>query len=118
MKNLIPAAAASAALLALAACNNEPQTVNTLDAQAEALKNAPPVELPPSITASKQYRCSDNSLYIVDFYNNNSARVRTSQDGAPTALTADNPAGPYAGEGYTLSGNGDNVTVNGKSCHT
>ena len=118
MKNLIPAAAASAALLALAACDNAPQTVNTLDAQAEALKNAPPVELPPSITASKQYRCRDNSLYIVDFYNNNSARVRTSQDGAPTVLTSEDADGPYAGEGYSLSGNGNTVTVNGKSCHT
>ncbi len=38
--------AAVAATSALAACNSEPETVNTYDPQAEALANAAPVELP------------------------------------------------------------------------
>ena len=80
-KPLLLAAAASAALIALSACNSEPEIVGggPADPQGDALKNAPPVELPPSITASKQYRCSDNSLYIVDFYSNNTATIRRRQ---------------------------------------
>lgn len=121
-KPLLLAAAASAALITLSACNGDPEIVGggPADPQGEALKNAPPVELPPSITASKQYRCSDNSLYIVEFYNNNTATVRVgSRNAAATILSAGeggNP--PYTAEGYSLSGNGDNVTINGKSCHT
>jgi len=109
-------AAATAALLTLGACNSEPQTVNTYDAQAEALKNAAPVVLPPAIVASRTFRCSDNSLYYVDFYNNDTALIRTTQEGMPTSLTSAD-GGPYAGDGYTVSANADNVTINGKSCH-
>jgi len=121
-KPLLLAAAASAALLTLSACNREPEVVGggPADPQAEALKNAPPIELPPSIAASKQYRCSDNSLYIVDFYSNDTATIRVgSREAARTILTAgEGGAPPYTAEGYSLSGNGDNVTINGKSCHT
>ena len=115
------AAAASAAFLALAGCNNDPVTVNTTapDQQAEALRNAPPAELPPSITANKAYRCADNSLFYVEFYSNNSAMIhRGSRDAAGIRLTGTAATGPFTGEGYTLSGNGDNVSINGKSCHT
>ena len=118
-KTQLLAAAASAAFLALAGCNNDPVTVNTPDDQAEALKNAPPAELPPSITASKAYRCADNSLFYVEFYSNNSAMIhRASRDAAGTRVTGTAATGPFTGEGYTLSGSGDNVTINGKSCHT
>jgi hypothetical protein len=110
-------AATAAALLALGACNSAPETVNTYDAQAEALKNAAPVVLPPAIVASRTYRCSDNSLFYVDFYNNNTALIRTSQEGMPTSLTSADGTAPYTGEGYTVSGNASNVTINGKSCH-
>lgn len=122
MRNpLLLAAAASAALFTLSACNNEPQVVNGLpDPQAEALANRGPVEAPPMIMASKQYRCADNSLYLVDVYNNNTATIRVgSANAAATILNAgDGGAPPYTGQGYTLSGNGDRVTINGKSCHT
>jgi hypothetical protein len=110
-------AASAAALLALGACNSEPETVNTYDAQAAALANAAPVQLPPAITSSRTYRCSDNSLFYIDFYNNNTALIRTTQDGMPTMLTAAECNPPYAGEGYSVSGNGTNVNINGKSCH-
>ena len=33
-------------------------------------------------------------------------------------LTSEDADGPYVGEGYTVSGTGENVTINGKSCHT
>lgn len=119
-KPLLFAAAASAALT-FSSCNREPQVVNGLpDPQAEALKNAPPVELPPSITATKQYRCGDNSLYVVQFYDNNSATIRSGNAQAAAIILQAGEGGnpPYTGEGYSLSGNGDNVSINGKSCHT
>jgi hypothetical protein len=112
------AAAASAALLALAGCNNQPEVVNsTVD------RNPPPPlrpeELPPSQTASKTYRCSDNSLFYVEFYSNNSAMVRRGTRAAPPVrAVAEGGNPPYVGEGVSVSGNGDNVTINGKSCHT
>lgn len=111
-------AAAVAVLLTLGACgDNTPETVNTYDAQAEALKNAAPVELPPAIIASRTYRCSDNSLFYVDFYNNNTALLRTSQEGMPTSLTSPDGTAPYTGEGYSVSANANNVRINNLSCH-
>ncbi|HEX8641718.1 MAG TPA: hypothetical protein VF704_11275 [Allosphingosinicella sp.] len=118
-KTHLLAAATGAALIALAACG-EPKvvTVNKYDPQAEALKNAAPVTAPPMITANRTYRCSDNSLYYVAFLNNNTANIRTTQEGMPTLLNSEDADGPYAGEGFTVSGTGEQVTINGKSCHT
>jgi hypothetical protein len=118
MNKRIPVTAVFAAL-ALGACNNEPETVsaNTPDPQAQALANAAPVQLPPAITRNRAYRCDDNSLYYVDFYNNQTARISTTRSGEQTLLTAAEGNPPYAGEGYSLSGDGENVTINGKSCH-
>jgi hypothetical protein len=114
-------AALGAATAALAACDSEPEvvTVNRYDPQAEALKNAAPVAPPPMITANRTYRCRpDNSLYYVSFLSNNTANIRTTEDGIPEPLTSEDADGPYSGAGYTVSGNGENVTINGKTCHT
>jgi hypothetical protein len=112
-------AAAAATLLSLGACNSNPEAevVNQYDAQAAALRNAAPVVLPPAILASRAYRCSDNSLYYVDFYNNNTALIRTTQEGMPTSLTSADGTAPYTGEGYTVSANANNVRINNLSCH-
>ncbi len=119
--------AVAAPLLALAACNNNkaPQVIDTNpDPMATQLANAAPVELPPSITADKTFRCKDNSLVYVKFFEGDKqVVVRTSADGPPTTLKA-----PTAGEAYTadggwsLTGDPKNVTVTrpGKdsvSCH-
>lgn len=119
-KTPLLAAAASAVLFALSACQQSaPEVVNTYDPQAAALQNAAPVQLPPAMTASKTYRCADNSLVYVDFYNNNTAIMRRgNRDAAPTTLTAEGGNPPFIGEGGSVSGTGDNVTINGKSCHT
>lgn len=118
MHNRFLAAGATAAILALAACSSEPETINDYDPMAEALKNAGPVELPPAITESRAYRCSDNSLFYVDFYNNNTATIRrTSRDAPATTLTAEGGNPPYVGEGYSVSGNGTNVRINNQACH-
>jgi hypothetical protein len=114
------AAAASAALLALAGCNNDPVQINTVEADS----NAPTTQinasqLPPSITANKAYRCADNSLFYVEFYNDNSARIhRGTRDAPAVRLDGTSATGPFTGENQSISGNGDNVTINGKSCHT
>jgi len=116
---LLFAAAASAALFALPACQqSEPERLNNYDPQGDALKNAAPVALPPAITDNRTYRCSDNSLYYVEFYNNNTALIRTSREGTPVQLTQTGGAGPYSGGNYTVGGNATHTTINGKSCHT
>lgn len=103
--------AAVAAISALAACGDETITVNQFDSQAKALENAAPVQLPPAITASRTYRCTDNSLVYIDFYDDNSATVRTTQDGTPTQVTAEGGNPPYVAPGYSISGNGENIRI-------
>jgi predicted small lipoprotein YifL len=119
MKKLLTpfAAAPLAALLTLAGCG-EPETITAddEDPQAEALKNAAPIEAPPMIQASRTYRCKDNSLLYVDFYTNNTARVRTEKEGTPTTLTAANGQPPYTAQGWSISANASqvNITAPGK----
>lgn len=112
-KTLFLAAASIAATLSLAACSNEPEVVDTNpDPQAEALKAAPPVELPPAIAASRTYRCKDNSLVYIDFYTNNTARYRAEKGGAATALTAaEGATGPYTADGHSVSANAETITL-------
>lgn len=123
-KNRFLAAATVAAVLALAACNSEPETINEYDPMAEQLKKAPPVkELPPAIADSRTYRCSDNSLVYVDFYTNDTARLRTVRGGDPVTLTAEGGNPPYRTEGYSVSANAESVRItapgkNNLSCHT
>lgn len=104
-------AASLAAFLTLAACSSEPEVVDTNpDPQAEALANAPPVEAPPMIQASRTYRCRDNSLVYIDFYTNNTARVRAERGEAGTLLTAPEAEQPYTAEGYSVSGSGEQIS--------
>jgi len=114
MSKPLNAAAPLAALLALAACSSEPETINAgiHDDQAEALKNAPALtEAPPMIKASRTFRCKDNSLVYADFYTNDTARVRTEKDGTPTVLTAEGGQPPFKAEGWSLSDNGAQITL-------
>lgn len=125
MNKPILLAATAAASIALSACNSEPEvlTLNKYDPQAEALKNAAPVAPPPMVSASQIYRCSDNGVFYVDFYSDNTATIRTEQTGTPTSLTSTNGQPPFTAEGYSVSGNGANVRItapghNNVSCHT
>jgi hypothetical protein len=112
MKQTLLSAAALAALAALSACG-PPETVTggPVDPQAEALKNAPPVEAPAMIQQSRTYRCKDNSLVYIDFYTNNTARARTEKDGTPTVLTAPEGTPPYTAQGWSVSGSDAQVTL-------
>lgn len=114
------AAAASAALLALAGCNNEPVQINTVERDTnEPVTQLNAQDLPPSIIDNKIYRCSDNSLFYVTFYSDNSAMLRRGSNNATgTRLSGTAASGPFTAEGQSVSGTGNNVTINGKSCHT
>ena len=62
------------ALILLAACDTKPTTIvgeGPVDVDAEKIKAAPPVKLPPAMLASKSYRCKDNSLIYIDWFNDN-----------------------------------------------
>nr|WP_066796560.1 hypothetical protein [Sphingomonas soli] len=113
--NKLPLIAAAAALLSLAACENKPEEVSSIspDPMKTELANRAPVVLPPSISASKQMRCGDNSLVFVDFFQGDTqVQVRTAKDGAGTILKAPAAGEPYVAEGgYKLTGTPKSATV-------
>jgi hypothetical protein len=110
---LLVRAAPLAAALLLGACNSEPETVTagTPDPDAAKVASAPPVQLPPMVTASRTYRCKDNSLVFIDFFNNNTATYRTDKDGQPTTLTAAEAGKPFTADGYSVSGSGTEISL-------
>jgi len=106
-------AAAAAALLSLAACEQKPEVVDSRapDPNREAVNKAGPVELPPAIAASVTFRCQPgNALVFVEFFQGDKQVVlRSTKDGPRTLLKA-----PAAGEPYVADG-GFKVTGNAKA---
>ena len=83
------------AAAALAGCNNENHNLVSSgpDEGAPANETTANIQLPPTITASKTYRCADNKLVYVDWLSDNkTANVRTEPGGVPTQVTAAEPA--------------------------
>ena len=116
-------AAPLAALLALGACNKEPEVIDTNpDPMANALANAQPIELPPAVKDSVSYRCKDNSVVFVDFLSDDkSANVRLDRGDLPTHVVAAAPGEPMTAEGgWSVSGAGESVeiAVPGKSAQS
>lgn len=113
MQKTFFAAASVAALLSLAACQNQAEVVDTNpDPMKDELAKAGPVEAPPMIQASRTYRCKDNSLVYIDFMNDQkSANFRSEKGGPPTPLKAAEAGQPYTAEGYSVSGSGQTVTL-------
>ena len=111
------------AAAALAGCDQSDHTINAAgpyDPQANLANSTTPVVLPPSIVASHQYRCKDNSLVSIDWLSDgkaNSARA-TPQGGAAVTLTQAEAGGAYTAEGASLSGDpkAKTMTYGGKSC--
>jgi hypothetical protein len=108
------------AAAALAGCNKGDQT----NAAADAVANEAPIELPPSIVASKIYRCKDNSVVYVDWLSDNkSANVRSDKNGEATHVAGPEAGQPMVAEGYSLTGSATGaitITRPGKgsqSCH-
>ena len=115
MKSLLPALAATAALLSLGACGKPaPEVVDTNpDPMANELAHRAPVELPPAIKADKTMRCKDNSLvYVTFFQGDKQALVRTEKTSAPTRLTAATGGEPLTAEGgWKMTGSPDHITL-------
>ena len=95
-----------AAAAALAGCHKHtivagPQTENDTNMAANAN-----VQLPPSIIATKLYRCTDNSVVTVDYLSDNkSANIRTDKGGVPTQVTAPEAGKPMTADGgYSVEG--------------
>lgn len=116
-----------AATAALAGCNKQSSTADSGSpdsGEANAAKNAP-VQLPPSIIATKLYRCTDNSVVTVDYLSDNkSANVHvgegTTQVTASEAGKAMTAAGGYSVEGGPTSSSAK-IAVPGhpaQSCNT
>jgi hypothetical protein len=98
-----------AAAAALAGCNKESHTIVAGGPEPDPTANAAangPVALPPSITASKIYRCADNKIVYVDWLSDNkTANIRTDKGGTPTSVTAAETGKPMTGAGgYSLEG--------------
>ncbi|MGY4396918.1 hypothetical protein ACVWZA_002103 [Sphingomonas sp. UYAg733] len=104
------------ALLALSACNNSksPEVVTSVssDPQAEAIANRAPVELPPAMKAEVTFRCKDNSLaYVTFFQGDKQAMLKLEKAGPTIVLKADEAGKPLVAEGYSLTGNPKNITL-------
>ncbi|TKD49921.1 hypothetical protein [Sphingomonas baiyangensis] len=114
MKRTLLLAAICGSALSLAACQSEPEVIDTrppnpLEAE---LANAAPVELPPAIRANVTFRCRDNSLAYVEFFQGDKqVTVRTDREGERTVLRASEAGQPFTAEGYSLSGDTENVTL-------
>ncbi len=104
------------ATAALAGCGNENHNIVSGGpddgTSGNALANAT-IQLPPSVAASKIYRCADNKVVYVDWLSDNkTANIRTEKGGIPTQVVAAEPGKPMTGpDGYSLSGASTAVSV-------
>ena len=97
------------AAAALAGCEQETITTQgPYDPNANLTNSSGPIELPPSIAASKTYRCKDNSLVYIDWLSDGSARLKTSRTDVGTPTTPED----LKGDPKSTS-----ITANGKTCH-
>ncbi len=127
MKSLLPLIVA-APLFALAACNSQPSQPEVVDTNpdpmANILANRAPVELPPAIKADKTFRCKDQSLAFVTFFQGDKqANVRLKQGDTPVKLTAPAAGEPLTAEGgWKMTGDEKNITLTtpnkaAQTCH-
>ena len=98
-----------AAAAALAGCDNSDHTIvagppGETDTNAVA---SAPVTLPPSIQASKSYRCKDNQLIYVDWLSDGTARVKQTKEEVGTVT---------AGTDLTGDAKAATITYKGQSC--
>ncbi|RHW18073.1 hypothetical protein D1610_06145 [Sphingomonas gilva] len=117
---LLPAAA----LLSLAGCNSEPETIvqGPVDPMADELANAAPVTLPPAVSASVSFRCKDNSLAFVDFFDGSFVNYKAERRGPPVRLEKNAEGEGFTGNGYTVTGTPEEITLKTpegetKDCH-
>ena len=127
MKSLLPLIVA-APLLALAACNSQPSQPEVVDTNpdpmANILANRAPVELPPAIKSDKTFRCKDQSLAFVTFFQGDKqVNVRLKQGDTPVKLTSPAAGEPLTAEGgWKMTGDEKNITLTtpkkaAQTCH-
>ncbi|MFZ5705909.1 MAG: hypothetical protein ACOY5R_11670 [Pseudomonadota bacterium] len=107
----ITAAVLGTALMLTACGKPETITAGGDDPDAKALNAAAPVELPPMVTQSRTYRCTDGALVYVDFFSNNTAMLKKDKSETGTQLKAEAPGKPYVAEGLSVSGDGPQVEI-------
>ena len=111
MKNLLTIAVASLALMACEKETIDPGAERNEIAAANAA-NAPKVVLPPSITATKTYRCADSSVIHLDWLSDKmSANFRAEESGTPVQLKAAEAGQPMTAEGYSLTGDATAASI-------
>ncbi len=109
-----PLLLALVATAALAGCNNDSHTIvagpDVGDDTNVSDENLANVQLPPSITTSKIYRCHDNSVIYVDWLSDGTARVRKDRNEVGQSV--------QVGDGGPIKGTPDAsaITYNGQSC--
>jgi len=113
-----------AAAAALAGCNKQSHTIVAGPPEDNSTAANANVQLPPSIVATKLYRCADNSVVTVDYLSDNkSANVRAGKDTRSTQVTAPQPGQPMtAAGGYSVEGSPSSssakIAVPGHSAQT
>jgi hypothetical protein len=97
-----------AAAAALAGCNKESHTIVAGGPPGDENNTAANanVQLPPSIVATKLYRCADNSVVTVDYLSDGkSANVHIGKAATSTQVTAPEAGQPMtAAGGYSVEG--------------
>jgi hypothetical protein len=98
-----------AAAAALAGCGNNNDHTIIAGPDGDVGNASPqangPVTLPPSIEASKIYRCKDNSVVYIDWLSDKkTANFRSEQNAEPITLTAPEAGKPMVADGYSLTG--------------
>ena len=127
MKSLLPLIVA-APLLALEACTSKPSQPEVVDTNpdpmANILANRAPVELPPAIKADKTFRCKDQSLAFVTFFQGDKqVSVRLKEGEPPVVLKAPAAGEPLTAEGgWRLTGDEKTITLTtpkkaAQACH-
>jgi hypothetical protein len=103
------------AAAALAGCNKENHTIiagpDTADNDSNVANAG--IQLPPSILATKIYRCTDNTVVTVDYLSDGkSANVRVGKTVASTQVVAEEPGKPMTGAGgYSVEGSSSSSTA-------
>lgn len=114
MKNLLLLAAACTALMA---CEKQTivqgaETPEVAAANAANAAAAAKVVLPPSIIATKTYRCADSSVVYVDWLSDKmSANFRAGETATPVQLKAAAEGEALTAEGYSLTGDAMSATI-------
>ena len=112
-----------AAAAALAGCHKHTIVAGPPEDDNNTAANAN-VQLPPSIVATKLYRCADNSVVTVDYLSDGkSANVRAGKDTTSTQVMAPEAGQPMtAAGGYSVEGSKDSssakIAVPGHSSQT